>query len=172
MNTNRGEINSHELYDDVVFCDTDMRNHNINCDTVIRETNINYQTLPHAVSHSHHFHSLHFTFPQDGVLLGVLPDSQITFYAFDTMHIHEVDNFQIHINILNNQHTYVNTIQQDLLPVSLLIPKYIQSVPNHKVLTALFDSRWRNYFVNSRTCFITRHGSIDWTYAKLHNFGR
>ena len=40
MNTNRGEINSHELYDDVVFCDTDMRNHNINCDTVVRETNI------------------------------------------------------------------------------------------------------------------------------------
>ena len=70
----------------------------------------------------------------------MLPDSQITFYAFDTMHIHEVDNFQIHINVLNNQHSYVNTIQQDLLPVSLLIPKYIQSVPNHKVLTALFDS--------------------------------
>jgi hypothetical protein len=56
------------------------------------------------------------------------------------MHIHEVDNFQTHINILNNQHSYVNTIQQDLLPVSLLIPKYSQSVPNHKVLTALFDS--------------------------------
>jgi hypothetical protein len=34
----------------------------------------------------------------------------------------------------------VNTIQQDLLPVSLLIPKYIQSIPNHKVLMALFDS--------------------------------
>ena len=140
MNINRGETNSCELYGNVVFCDTDMRNHNLNCDTVVRETNINYQTLPHAVSHSHHLHSLHFTFPQDGVLLGVLPDSQITFYAFDTMHIHEVDNFQIHINILNNQHSYVNTIQQDLLPVSLLIPKYIQSVPNHKVLTALFDS--------------------------------
>ena len=55
------------------------------------------------------------------------------------MYIHEVDNFQVYINILNNQHSYVNTIQQDLLPVSLLIPKYIQSVPNHKVLTALFD---------------------------------
>ena len=124
MNTNRGEINSRELYDNVVFCDTDMKNHNINCDTVVHETNIFNQTLPHAVSHSHHFHSLNFTFPQDGVLLGVLPDSQITFYAFDTMHIHELDNFQIHINVLNNQHSYVNTSQQDLLPVSLLIPKY------------------------------------------------
>ena len=140
MNTNRGEINSRELYDDVIFCDTDMRNHNINCDTVVHETNLFNQTLPHAVSHSHHFHSLHFTFPQDGVLLGVLPGSQITFYTFDTMHIHEVNNFQIYINILNNQHSYVNTTQQDFLPVPLLNPKYIQSIPNHKVLTTLFDS--------------------------------
>ena len=140
MNTNRGEINSRELYNNVVFCDTDMRNHNFNCDTVVRKTYTFNQTLPHAVSHSHHFHSLHFTFPQGRVLLGVLPGSQITFYAFDTMHIHEVDNFQIHINVLNNQHSYMNTIQQDLLPVSLLIPKYIQSVPNHKVIMASFDS--------------------------------
>ena len=147
-----------------------MMDHTFNWETVVHETNINYQTLTYAVSHSHHFHSLHFTFPQEGDLLRMLPSSQITFCTFDIMYIHEVDNFQVYINILNNQHSYVNTIQQDLLPVSLLIPKYIQSVPNHKVLTALFDSRWRNYFVNSRTCFITRHGSIDWTYAKLHNF--
>ena len=32
-------------------------------------------------------------------------------------------------------------LEQDLLPVSLLIPKYIESVPNHNVLTPLFDSR-------------------------------
>ena len=37
------------------------------------------------------------------------------------------------------QYIYVNTIQHDLLPISLLIPKYIQSLPNHKVLMALFD---------------------------------
>ena len=108
MNINRGETNSCELYGNVVFCDTDMRNHNLNCDTVVRETNINYQTLPHAGSHSHHFHSLHFTFPQDGVLLRVLPGGQIIFYALDIMYIHEVDNFQIYINVLNNQHGYVN----------------------------------------------------------------
>ena len=86
------------------------------------------------------FHSLNFTCPQDGDLLKVLPGSQITFYASDIMYIHEVDNFQIYSNVLNYQHIYMNTIQQDLLPVSLLIPKYIQSIPNHKVLTALFDS--------------------------------
>ena len=117
-----------------------MRNHTFNCDKVVCKTNIINPILPHAVSHSHHFHSIHFTSPQDGVLLRVLPGSQITFYTFDTMHIHEVDNFKIHINILNNQHSYVNTIQQDLLPVTLLIPKYIQSIPSHIVLTALFDS--------------------------------
>ena len=71
----------------------------------------------------------------------MLPSSQFTFYAFDAIHIHEVDNFQIYIiNVLNNQHSYMNKMQQDLLPVSLLIPKYIQSIPNHKVLMALFDS--------------------------------
>ena len=40
MNSNRGETNSHELYDNVVFYDTDMRNHNINCNTLICKTNI------------------------------------------------------------------------------------------------------------------------------------
>ena len=34
----------------------------------------------------------------------------------------------------------MDTIKQDLLPISLLIPKYIQNIPNHKVLMALFDS--------------------------------
>ena len=34
----------------------------------------------------------------------------------------------------------MNKIQNDFLPVFLLIPKYIQSIPNHKVLMALFDS--------------------------------
>ena len=117
-----------------------MMNHTFNCDTV-HETNIVNPTLFCAVSHSHHFHSLHFTFPHDGDLLGVLPGSQISFYLFDIMYNDEVDNFPISISILNNQHSYMNTIQQDLLPVSLLIPKYIESVPNHNVLTPLFDSR-------------------------------
>ena len=90
MNTSRGETNSHELYHDDFFCDTDMRNHTFNCDTVVCETNIINQILPHAVSHSHHVHSLHFTFPQDVDLLRVLPGSQITFYRFDIMYIYEV----------------------------------------------------------------------------------
>ena len=70
----------------------------------------------------------------------MLPDKNITFYAFDTLYVQEVDNFQIYINKLNNQYTDVNITQQDLLPISLLVPKYIQNIPNHKVLTALFDS--------------------------------
>ena len=125
MNTNRGEKNSRELYNDVVFCDTDMKIHIINCDTVVRETKSLNTTLLHTDSHSHHFHSIHTTFPQDGDQNGVLPDKNITFYAFDTLYVHEVDNFQIYINKLNNQYTDVNIIQQDLLPISLLVPKYI-----------------------------------------------
>jgi hypothetical protein len=93
MNINRGEINSREQYNNVVFCDTDMRNHTFNCDTVVIVTNIINQILSHAVSHPHHCHSIHFIFPQDGDLLGVLPGSQIIFYKFDTINIHEVDNF-------------------------------------------------------------------------------
>ena len=31
-------------------------------------------------------------------------------------------------------------MQQDLLPISILIPKFIQNIPNHKVSTVLFDS--------------------------------
>jgi hypothetical protein len=130
MNTKRGETNSQWLHNKVVFYDRDMRNHTFNQDTVVHETNIINQILPHAASHSHHFRSLCFTFPQDGGLLGVLPGKQNTFYAFDTMYIHEGDNFQIYIHILNNQHTHMNTIQQDLLPVSQLIPKYTQLIPN------------------------------------------
>ena len=70
----------------------------------------------------------------------MLPDKNITFYAFDTLYVQEVDNFHIYINKLNNQYTDVNIIQQDLLPISLLVPKYIQNITNHLVLTALFGS--------------------------------
>ena len=50
------------------------------------------------------------------------------FYAFDTESIQEVDNFQINIDVFTNQTECLNTIQQDLLPISLLIPKYSQSL--------------------------------------------
>ena len=62
------------------------------------------------------------------------------FYVFDTECIQEVDNLQIYIDIFTNQTECLNTIQQDLLPISILIPKRIQNIPNHKVLTALFGS--------------------------------
>lgn len=34
----------------------------------------------------------------------------------------------------------MNTIQKNLLPISSLIPKYIESILDNKVLIALFDS--------------------------------
>ena len=34
----------------------------------------------------------------------------------------------------------MNIIQQDFLPISLLVPKHIQNVLNRKVLTTLLDS--------------------------------
>ena len=58
----------------------------------------------------------------------------------DTECIQEVDNFQIYIDIFTNETKCLHTIQQDLLPISILVPKYIQNVPNHKVKIALFDS--------------------------------
>ena len=140
ININRGEKNSCELYDNVNFCDTDMKICIINCDTVVLETKSLNSTLLHTDSHSHHFHSLYTIFPQDGDQNAVLPYKNNMFYAFDTIYVQEVDNFQICINKLNNQHTDVNIIQQDLLPISLLVPIYIQNIPNHKVLKALFDS--------------------------------
>ena len=107
MNTNRGETNICWLNGNVSFCDTVMMNHTFNYDRVVCATKIINQMLFHAGSHSHHFHSLHFTFPQDGDLLRVLPCKCITFYACDKMYIHKVDNFQIYINVQNNQTIYL-----------------------------------------------------------------
>ena len=45
-----------------------------------------------------------------------------------------------HIDVFTNETKRLHNIQQDLLPISILVPKYIQNVPNHKVMTALFDS--------------------------------
>jgi hypothetical protein len=88
-----------------------MMNHTFNYHRAVCATKIINQILPHAGSCSHHFHSLHFTFSQDGDLLRVLPSKCNTFYACDIMYIHEVDNFQNYINVLNNQTIYfVNTI--------------------------------------------------------------
>ena len=59
---------------------------------------------------------------------------------FDTECIQEVDNFQINIDIFTNETKRLHTIQHDLLPISILVQKCIPNVPNHKVMTALFDS--------------------------------
>ena len=51
-------------------------------------------------------------------------------------------NFEIFIFIYTNQTECLDTtIQQDLLLISVIVPKYKQNIPNYKVLTtALFDS--------------------------------
>ena len=59
---------------------------------------------------------------------------------FDTESIRGVDNFQMYTDIFTNETKYLHTIQHDLLPISILVPKYIQNVPNNKVMTALVDS--------------------------------
>ena len=94
--------------------------------------------MPCANSHNHHF-NLYF-YPQDGVIKGHQPDTNHTFYVFDTECIQGVDNLQIYIGIFTNETKCLHNIQQDLLPISILVPKYIQHVLNHKVMTALFDS--------------------------------
>ena len=81
-----------------------------------------------------------YPYPQDGVINRHQPDKINTFYAFDTECILEVDKFLIYIDNFTNQTECLNSIQQDFLPISILIPKYIQNIPNHKVLTALFGS--------------------------------
>ena len=140
MNNNRGENNSRWLYNNVVYCES-VNIDNIHCcDTAADAKNVTNLALPCANPQSHHFNSFLYPYPQDGVISGHQPNKNNMFYAFDTECIQEVDNFQIYIDIFTNQTECLNTIQQDLLPISLLIPKYIQNVPNHKVLIALFDS--------------------------------
>ena len=63
-----------------------------------------------------------------------------TYYVFDSECIQEVDNVTINIDIFTYQTECLNTIQQDLMPISLVIPEYKQDFPNQKVFTALFDS--------------------------------
>lgn len=73
------------------------------------------------------------------------------FMSFILMCIQNNGVFQIWIDIYTIQIKYFNTIQQELLPVSLFIFKIIQNVVNHKVLMALFDgggtTSWNHYLV-------------------------
>ena len=97
--------------------------------------------LPNANNNeTHHFDLLTLQSEQDGTNTEQLLIENNTYYVFDTECIQEVDNFTINIDIFTNQTEYLNTIQQGLLPISIVIPKYIQDVPNQKVFSALFDS--------------------------------
>ena len=139
---NRGEKNSRWLYDDVVNCDAVYINDIYCCETATNAINTANLAWPCAQNYSHHFNSLNLQYSQDEILTEHTLDKNNSIYVFDTECIQEVDNFKIFIDIYTNQTECLNTtIQQDLLPISILIPKYIQNIPNHKVLTtALFDS--------------------------------
>ena len=123
MNNNRGEKNSIPLYGNVLCCKAVYINDIHCCETATDAKNVNNLTLPFANSHTHHFNS-HF-YPQYGVIKGHQPNKNNTFNVFDTECIQEVDNFQIYIDILTTETKCLHTIQQDLLPISVLIPMYM-----------------------------------------------
>ena len=89
--------------------------------------------LPYAISHTHHFHFQTLLSPQDGVTNKQQLNKNNAFHVFDTECIQEVDNFHIYIDALTAKGVDTSMIQQDLLPVSKIIPNYIQNIPNQKV---------------------------------------
>ena len=89
---------------------------------------------------SHHFDLLHFKNSQVENITKQLLKKKNTIHVFDAECIQEVDNFKVYIDIYITQTESLKTLKQDLLPISLLIPKYIQNIPNYKALTVLFDS--------------------------------
>ena len=137
----RGEKNSRRLHDNVVNCDTVHLNKIKCCESATDTINVAYMALPCAISHTHHFHLETWMSPQDGVISKQQCNkNNYAFHAFDTECIQEVDNFHIYINTFTTEDVDTSIIQQDLLPVSIIIPKYIQNIPNQKVSIALFDS--------------------------------
>ena len=96
--------------------------------------------MPCINLYTHHFNLLTLQHSQDEISNEHILDKNNTAFVFDTECIQEVDNFIININMQTNQTECLEMIRQDLLPISILIPKFIQNIPNHKVLTALFDS--------------------------------
>ena len=101
MNNNRGEKNSHRLYNNVVHCKAVYIDNIYCCETAADVKKIANLALPCANSHTHHF-NLHL-YPQDGVINGHQPNKNLTFYVFDTECIQEVDNFQIYIDTFTNE---------------------------------------------------------------------
>ena len=96
--------------------------------------------MPCTDSYTHHFNLLSSQYSQDEISTRHLLKKKKMVYVFDAECIQEVDNFNIYIDIHTNQDECLDSTQQDLLPISTIIPKFIQDIPNHKVLTALFDS--------------------------------
>ena len=141
ISNKRGEKNSQRLHDDVVNCDTIHLDEIKCCESATDTINVAYMALPCAISHTHHFHLETWMSPQDGVINEQRRNkNNYAFHAFDTECIQEVDNFHIYIDTFTTEDVDTFIIQQDLLPVSIIIPKYIQNIPNQKVLIALFDS--------------------------------
>ena len=75
----------------------------------LMQKNLANLVLPVANSQSHHFNSHLYPYSQNGVIIRHEPDKNKMFYAFDTECIHEVDNFQIYIEIFTHQTECLNT---------------------------------------------------------------
>ena len=141
ISNKRGEKNSRRLHDNVVNCDTVHLDEMKCCESAADAINVANVALPRAISHTHHFHLETLLSPQDGVKSKQQCNkNNFAFHAFDTECIQEVDNFHIYIDTFTTEDVDTSIIQQDLLPVSIIIPKYIQNIPSQKVLIALFDS--------------------------------
>ena len=140
VSNKRGEKNSQRLHDHVVYGDTIHLNEIKCCESATIAINVTNVALPCAISHTHHFHLERLPSPQDRVISKQQLNKNNTFHVFDTECIQEVDNLHIYIDTYTTEDVDTSIIQQDLLPVSIIIPKYIQNIPNQKVLIALFDS--------------------------------
>ena len=93
--------------------------------------------------------------PQDEVISKQQPNkNNNVFHVFDTECIQEVGNFHIYIDTLTTKDVDTSIIQQDLLPLSIIIPKYIRNIPNQKVSIALFYSGGTITLVHQRV-FLT-----------------
>ena len=135
---NRGETHSQWLHNDVVNCEA-VNIEDINC-CKTANNKIDIARLALIKIKSHHFDLLHFQNSQVENIIEQLLEKKKMVYVFDAKCIQEIDNVKVYIDIYLTQTESLKTLQQDLLPISLFIPKYIQSIPNYKALTALFDS--------------------------------
>ena len=93
--------------------------------------------MPCINLYTHHFNLLTLQHSQDEMSTEQLLIKNNTHYVFDTESIQEVDNFTINTDIFTTQTECLNTIQQDLLPISIVIPKYLNTYKTSPIIKSL-----------------------------------